>query len=137
MDVGGGEKYVNSRAYCGMQRLCRALDVMFCGASQRRNNWTRYRGSHRLNRGEIAVRCDRKSRLNNIHAQAVELTRQAGLLLHFHTAARRLLAIAQSCVENRDSIAVHHRLPSIILPNPRAVSAKRKADCIVEYSKIL
>src|SRR5215467_6189637 len=134
MDVGGGEKYVNSRAYRGMQRLCRALDVMFRGTRQRRNNWTRHGSSHGLNRGEIAVGCDRKSRLNNIYPQAVELTRQADLFLHIHTAARRLLAVAQSRIKNRNSIAVHHKLPLTILPILGQYALKEK---LIVLSNIL
>src|SRR5262249_41865348 len=115
MDVGCGKKYMNARAYCRMQRLCRALNIVLRGASQRSNNWRRHRGSYRLNRGKITVRGDWESRLDHIYPKAVELTRQAGLFLHIHAAARRLLAIAQSRVENRNSIALHHKLPSIII----------------------
>src|SRR5262249_54281159 len=90
-------------------------NIVLRGASQRSNNWTRHRGSYRLNRGKITVGGDGESRLDHIYPKAVELTRQAGLFLHIHAAARRLLAIAQSRVENRNSIALHHKLPWIII----------------------
>src|SRR5438477_5112764 len=63
----------------------------------------------RFDRREIAIRRDRKARLDNIDAQALELSRQAKLFLEIHRAARRLLAIPQSRVEDFYAFLFHRR----------------------------
>ena len=63
-------------------------------------------GAHGL---EIAGAGGRKARLDDIHAQHLELVGEAQLLLKIHGGARRLLAVAQGGVEEIDAIS--HCMP--------------------------
>jgi hypothetical protein len=51
-------------------------------------------GRYGLHCGEITIRGDGETGFYNIHAQAIELTRQTRLFAYIHATARRLLAVA-------------------------------------------
>ena len=56
---------------------------------------------------KIAIGGDRKSGLDHVYPKAVKLLGQAQLLLHIHTAARRLFAVTKRSVENSDARPIH------------------------------
>ena len=62
-------------------------------------------GAHRL---EVAVRRDREAGLDDVHAQAIELLRQAQLLGRGHAEAGRLLAVAKRGVEHLNAGCGRH-----------------------------
>ena len=100
-----------------LQSLPGAFDILRAGAGKARDNRTPHRRGNRLHRREIAFGRDGESRLDHIDAQPVEVMRHAQLLRHIHAATRRLLAVAQRSVENRD--AFHRPGPSLrALSNP-------------------
>ena len=111
MNVRGRQKNVDARARRALQCLPGAVDVARAGASQARNDGTPHRGGDALYRFKVAIGGDRKSGLDHVDAQAVELLGQAQLLLHIHAAARRLLAVTKRGVEDGDARPIHEFLP--------------------------
>ena len=63
-------------------------------------------GAHRL---EVAIRGDREAGLDDVHAEPIELLRQAQLLGRGHAEAGRLLAVAKRRVEDLDAGCGRHR----------------------------
>jgi hypothetical protein len=57
-----------------------------------------------LHRLEVAVGAGREAGLDHIHPQALELARDAQLLVAGHRGARRLLAVAQGGVEDDELV---------------------------------
>ena len=115
MDVDGrdaGEwlfvgKFIKPLVYHPPGKASRSSD---CGDS-----WTRDRGGNGLHRGKVTIGGDWEACLDYIHTEAVELSSQPDLFLHIHAATRRLLAVAQGRIKNRNSGAFHIRLHSRIL----------------------
>ena len=103
MNVGRGQKHVDTGTGGVFQSLPCAFDVGAAGASQAGDDWTSYDGRNRLDGFEIAIRRDGEAGLDHVHTQAVELVRHPQLFLMVHAAAGRLFSVAQSGVENRDS----------------------------------
>src|SRR3989454_7577975 len=103
---------MDARADSTLERLPRALDIRGASTREARNDRPANRSGDRLHSREITARGDGKPCLDHIHAQTVELVRQTQLFLHVHTAARRLLAIAQGGVEYRDARSF---MPGILL----------------------
>src|SRR5712692_8713974 len=102
---------MDARANSALKRLPGALDVLSAGTRKAGNDRPPNASGDALHGREISVRGDGETRLDDIHAQTVELARQTQLLLHVHAATRRLLAIAQSSVEYRDTRSFHAQAP--------------------------
>src|ERR1700741_4650586 len=98
---------MDSRPRRPLQCLPRAFDVLLAGPRQPGDDWPPDRCRNRLNRLEIAVRGNREPSFDYVHAEPVELLRHAQLLVDVHAATRRLLAIAQRGIEDRDSYSFH------------------------------
>src|ERR1700686_906656 len=107
MNVGGCQKNVDARARGSLQRLPCTVNVAGASTSEASDDGTPQRGGDTLHGFEVAVGGDWESGLDHIHAEAVELLGQAQLFLHFHTAARRLLAVAKRGVEDGDARSIH------------------------------
>ena len=100
VNVGGGEEDVNARARRLRQRRPGAIDVRRDRAGQAGDDRPPHgagNGAHRL---EVAIRRDREAGLDDVHAEAIELLRQAQLLGRGHAEAGRLLAVAKRRVEH-------------------------------------
>ena len=120
---------MDARPGRSFDRLPGPLDVRRAGAGQARDDGTANRRRDGLHRREIAFRGDGKSGFDDVHAQAIELMRQAQLLLHVHAAPGRLLAIAQGSVEYPDPRSFH--VPD--LPQVRA-HATWNSHCRKSYN---
>jgi len=111
MNVRGRQEHVNAGMRGVLQRLPRALDVELAGAGQAGN-----RGP--TNAAAIARTASKSpseamgNRLQSRPHRAVELVRHAQLLVDVHAAARRLLAVPQRGVKDRDSYSFHDPGPS-------------------------
>ncbi len=107
MNVGSGKKHVDARPGRSLQRLPGPLDVRRAGPRQAGNDGPPNGRGNGLHRGKVAFRGDGEAGLDDVHAQPVELVRQAQLFLHVHAAPGRLLAVAQGRVEYRDPCSFH------------------------------
>src|SRR6266446_4690547 len=99
VDIGSGKKSMNPRAGGPFKSATGSFNVARTTARQGGNHGAANFARQRPHRVKVAFRCDRKSCLNDVHAQAVELVPHAYLLFAVHTAARRLLSIAQGGVK--------------------------------------
>jgi hypothetical protein len=90
-----GDEGVDARTVGTLERRGRACDVLVVGARQRADGGVLDRVGNRLHRFEVAVRAGRETGLDDVHAQALELARDAQLLVARHRGTRRLLAVAQ------------------------------------------
>ncbi len=100
------EEDVNARAVGKLQRPSGHLDVFILGAGQRRDarlaNGLRDGGDG----GEVALRGHGKSGLDDVHAQVFKGVSHGELFLRGHAATGRLLAVAQSGVEECNVIGI-------------------------------
>ena len=94
VNVRSGQKSVDARARRFLESRPSAIDVFLVGTGERGNDGTLNLRRHRLYRLKIALGSDRKSRLQDVHTQAVELVGHFDFFLHTHAAARRLLPVA-------------------------------------------
>ena len=77
----------------------------------------------------VGLRRDREARLDDVHAQRLELPGQADLLLDPHREARGLFAVSEGRVENDQPVG--HRTASV---RPRPVKVKVMIlRLVVEY----
>ena len=88
MNIRSRQKHMDPRTRRSLQCLPGALDVGTAGASQSRDNRTPHHPGNRLHRFKVAVGGDRKTSLDHIHTQAVELMSQPQLFLPVHAATR-------------------------------------------------
>ena len=99
MQIARRQKDVDAGAVGKLQRAGRHLNVFSLGAGQRRDarlaNGLRNGGDGR----EVALRGHGKAGLDDVHAQILEGVGHGELFLRGHAAAGRLLAVAQSGVE--------------------------------------
>ena len=99
MQVARGEKDMDAGAIGKLQGACGHLDVFGLGARQgsdaRLADGLRDGGD----RGEVAFGGHGKAGLDDVHAQVLERVGHGELFLRGHAAAGRLLAVAQSGVE--------------------------------------
>ena len=113
VDVAGGDEGVDARIGGPFQGLSAALDVGRAGAGQAADLEPADLagdGAHGL---EVALAGDGEARLQDVHAQALELAGQRQLLGQVHAAAGRLLAVAQGGVEDADGLAAHGVAPGV------------------------
>ena len=77
------------------------LDIGPAGTSQASDDGPAHYFRNRLHRLKVTIRRDGEPGLNHVHAQAVELMRQAQLFRPVHAATGRLLSVAKRGIENR------------------------------------
>ena len=111
MNVGSGQEHMNAGPGGVLKRLPGALDVGSAGAGQAGDDGPPDGGGNRLHGGKVAFGSDGEAGFDDVNAQAVKLVRQSQLFLHVHAASRRLLAVAKSGVEYRDSCSFHVQGP--------------------------
>ncbi len=116
VNVRGRQKNVDTRMRGSQQRLPGPVNVTSASTSQASNDGTPNRGGDALHGFEVAIGGDGESGFDHVHAQAVELLSQVQLFLHIHAAARRLLAVTKSGVENGDARLIHKCEPPGRLP---------------------
>src|SRR5947209_10238256 len=106
--VGGGDEGVQAGRGRPAARLPRGEYVGLGRAAERGHTRLAALRGHGPNGREVAVRRDGEPGLDHVHAEALELSREANLLLQVHRAAGRLLAVAQRRVEYLDAFGVGH-----------------------------
>src|ERR1700680_3093253 len=92
---------MNARTSGTFESAPGSFNVARTAARQSGNHGAANLSRQRPHRIKIPFRCDRKSGLNDVHTQTVELVPHAYLLFAVHTATRRLLSVAQGGVEYR------------------------------------
>jgi len=97
---GGGDEGVNACAVGTFQRFGSAGNVTVVGAGEGTDRGILDGVRNRFHRFEISVGARRKTCLDDIHLQSLELARNAQFLVAGHGCTRRLLAIAQGGIEN-------------------------------------
>jgi len=105
MDRARGEKGMDTPAFRGLDRLGRAVDILFHGARQGADGAVLDFLGHRLDRLEIAGAGHGKSGLDDVDAHAFQHLGDAHLFLACHGRAGALLAVAQRRVKNDQWIA--------------------------------
>src|SRR5205085_1262389 len=111
MYVAGRKKRMNAGLCRAFQRLPCARDVGAIAASQGGNPRAAHLSRYLLHGTKVAVGSNGKAGFHYVNAELLQLTRKAELLVHMHAAARRLLAIAQSGIEDGDARLVHRSPP--------------------------
>ena len=137
VEGGRGQEGVDHRVAGALERLAAGLDVLRPAAAERRDLGALHRVGDRLDRLEIPGGGDREAALDDVDAELFELERHAHLLGRVHAAARRLLAVAQRRVEDRDPVA-HRTAPTglseALRTSPSAVTSTASRNGIIERS---
>ena len=107
VQVARREEHVNARPVRKLHRARCHLDVFLLGARQRCDPRLANCLRDCCNCRKVAFRCHRKASLNDVHAQVFERVRHGQLFLRGHAAARRLLAVAQSGIEEGYVVCGH------------------------------
>ena len=100
MNVAGGQERVDAGTGRVLQRLVGSVNVLAGAAGQTGDTDAADLARHALHGLEVALRGDGKTRLDDVHAEPLQLARQDQLLFGVHAAAGRLLAIAQGRVKD-------------------------------------
>ena len=87
-----------------LDRLGTTVDVVEGGAREAAHDGILGALGDLVDRGEVAIRGDRESRLDDVDAHLVEQFCDFELFLVRHGRARALLAVAQGRVEDNDAI---------------------------------
>ena len=98
---------VNARPLGALQRVAGALDVFRAAARERRDDRTPHGGGDLLHAFGVVQRRNREAGFDQVHAERVELPGELDLLARAQRKAGRLLAVAQSRVEDGHSVAGH------------------------------
>ena len=97
---------------CGVfHGLMTAVDIFEVGACQTANHRVFGILGNLAHSGEITLRSDWKTRLNDVDAHIIEQARNLELFFMGHGRARRLLSVAQSCVKNYYAVLCHRLGP--------------------------
>src|SRR6185437_7715418 len=107
MDVRGCAERVNAWTSRKLQGLGSTSDVLFGGAAERGDFDFLALGGNGFDGGEVTIRCDGKAGFDDVDAEVLELVSHPDLLRQVHRAAGRLFAIAQSGIEDADSVCWH------------------------------
>ncbi len=110
MQVGRRDEDVEAAALSGPDRLAGQLDVPIVTPRQRGDDGAPHLGRDLAHAPVVALGCGRKARLDDVHAERVELAGQSKLLLGRETVAGSLLAIAQGGIEDQDFAGGHMSL---------------------------
>ena len=108
MNFAGAEEDVDPAFFSGgFHRCAGGIDIGRHTAGQTANDRTPNHPGDLLHGIEVALTGDRKTRLDDIHAQARELTGHLQLLAGSHGRTGALLSVPESRVKNQDAIAGH------------------------------
>ena len=102
----GGDEGVDARACGVLDGLAGAVDVGLAGPRQPAHHRSLELAGDLRHGGKIALRSDRKARLDDVDAHVVEEVGDLQLLLEAHGGAWALLAVAQGGIENEDAVGV-------------------------------
>src|SRR5687767_7732538 len=108
MDVGGRQEDVDARAGRVLQGAPGAIDVCRDGARQPGDDWAPHRGGDSANRLKISVRGNWEAGLDDVHAKAIELLREAELFGRSHAEPGGLLAVTKRGVEHLNARSGRH-----------------------------
>lgn len=111
VNVARREKDVDARMRGVPDRVPRALDVPLDAAREPRDGGILDDLGDRLDRPEVVGRRDREARLDDVHAQPLELARHLQLLVEVHAASRGLFPVPQGGVEDLDRSCAHGDFP--------------------------
>ncbi len=103
VDVGRRDEHVDARALRVRHGLGGALHVPGVGAGERRDDGPRHLAGDPADRLGVLRRARGEARLDHVDAELGELVRHAQLLAGGHAGARRLLAVPEGRVEDRDA----------------------------------
>ena len=113
VEVGRGKERVNSTTVSTFNGFTGTFDISAPGARQTRNYWSpdllRY-STHGLG---IVLRRDRKTSLQHIHTERLELTSQPKLLWSIHRKAGCLFSVTKVSVRSAQSE------PLVLVPKTR------------------
>ena len=109
---------VNTRFLRFFQRFPRAIDIVIDAPRQTANNRALNDAGDFANRLKIAFGRDGKTRFDHVDAEIDQRLRDFQFLLHVHTCARRLFAVAQGGVKNDNLTA---RIPVLIIDSHRNI----------------
>jgi hypothetical protein len=122
VDVGGREESVDAGMLGLFDGLPATVNVLGLRAREARDDRPAHLARDAAHRLEVVGRRDGEARLDDVHAQPRELLGDLHLLVGVERGARRLLAVAQSRVE--DNYPIHTSPPSA----PRCASARGPPD---------
>ncbi len=104
MDVGCRDKRVNARLLRILNCFPGPVDIPLDGPTQCCDRAVLDRPSDKMDGFKISHRGYRKSCLDHIDAKLLQLASHPDFFFQVQAATRRLLAIAQRCVKNTDSL---------------------------------
>ena len=107
MKIGGREEGVNPAARGARNRVAGAFDVGSSTARQTGDDRAAHFGRDPAHRLRIIVRRNRKTRLYDVDTERVELPRHLDLLVDPQREPRRLLAVTQRRVKDRQPVNRH------------------------------
>ena len=105
VDGAGGDEDVDARPACVRKGFCGGVDVLLARARKRGDGGALDCGGDCSDAFEVSWRRNRESCLDDVDSEPLELGRDLHLLVRRQCDARRLLAVAQRRVEDRDSAA--------------------------------
>jgi hypothetical protein len=111
VEIARRDERVDARPGRALERLARPVDVLVLRAAEGGDRRAAAHGlGHLANRLEVVVGGDRKAGLDHVDAELGQLFGEGDLLGDVHREPGRLLAVAQSGIENDD---FSHGLPQI------------------------
>ena len=110
MDRARGEDHVDARPARLCERLTGGVDVLAHRARERGDRRAVQHPGDRLDALEVTGGCAREACLDDVDAEPLELLRDRRLLAGLQRDARRLLAVAQRRIEDRDPAGHEHFL---------------------------
>ena len=117
VEIGRRDEDMDARPGRALQRPTRRVDVSGRASREGGDDRALESPGNPLHRRQLIRRADGKARLDNVHAELVQLAGHLELLRRRHGGARRLLAIPQRGVENENPI---HGLPPVQRPKTNA-----------------
>ena len=106
----GGNEGMDAAPFRTFEGLGRSRNISVVGSGQRTHGGVFDRIGNRVHRIKIAVGAGRKTGLDHIHLEALQLTGDAQLFVFGHRGPRGLLAVAQGGVKN-DQLVAHVTSP--------------------------
>jgi hypothetical protein len=106
----GGDKRVNATPFGAFEGLGRARNIAVIGSGQRAHRGILNGLGNGLNSVKVTIGTGRKTSLDHVHLESLQLASDAQFLVFGHRGARGLLAIAQGGVKN-DQLVAHVAAP--------------------------
>ena len=104
VEVRRGDEGVDPPARGGRERLARPVDVASTAARKPGNHRPAHLEGHPPHGLGVVLGRNRKPRLDDVHAQRIELPGHAQFLVDRHRETGGLFAVAQRCVEHRQPV---------------------------------